>query len=54
MIFVKEWRKVLHIRETGKREDAGTDRGVYLPRKILGMKDTAMLDGYGTRKHGGE
>ena len=53
MIFVKEWR-VMHIQEMGKREDAGTDKGVYFLRKILGMKDTAMVDRYGTRKHGGE
>lgn len=54
ILIVKEWRKVLHIREMDKMEDAGADKGVYLPRKILGIKDNAMVDGYGTIAGGGE
>lgn len=54
MIQVKEWRKALHIQEMSKVRDAGADKGVYLPRKIFGMEDNAMVDGYGTIAGRGE
>ncbi|MBU7017756.1 MAG: hypothetical protein HXS44_09615 [Theionarchaea archaeon] len=52
VLNVKVWRKIQNVEEIDETGDG--DEGVYLPRKILGIKDTAVMNGNGTRERGGE